>query len=499
MNILLELDRSDCLPMTSPHSAALRSRGRIVPATISEREFSSAHLVGARGAGMTALAEMLAGLGWRLTGSDQRPSDSVSHALHARGLRIHSGHHDQFLPRDVDVLIYSPAVGPDNPERQRAAQLGIPQLSYSRMLGLLMQSRTGISIAGTHGKSTTTAMTSTILEDAGLSPSAVVGAELCGSDRSGWAGDGDLFVVESCEYQRNFLDLSPRYAAILGIEPDHFDCYRDIDDLTAAFAEFTGRIHEDGILLIPADCTASQKAAGWSEAPVETFSRNAHADWWAADVRITNAGLRFRVFNCGRYVTEITLQSPCEHNVLNALAAVAICHHAGVPADVIRWSLAEFRGIRRRYEAAGSWRGVTLIDDYAHHPTAVRATLQTARRQFGRRRIWCAFQPHQISRTQALLDEFSASFSNADQVLIPPIFAAREGSGDDACRMAEQLASRITAAGTPARFCPSLDRIVRTLDDEAQPGDVLITMGAGDIDQVRHELTRRIRRHHAAG
>jgi len=496
VNALLNSDRS---PMNSPPRAASRSRGRTADGTISEQDISSAHLVGARGAGMKALSEMLTGLGWRLTGSDQRPSDSLTQTLHQRGLRIHFGHHDQFLPRNVDVLIHSPAVGPGNPERRRAAQLGIPQLSYSRMLGLLMNSRTGISIAGTHGKSTTTAMTATILEDAALAPSAVMGAELCGSGLSGWAGEGDLFVVESCEYQRSFLDLSPRYAAILGIEPDHFDCYRDIDDLTAAFAEFAGQVAEDGLLLIPAECEASQKAARWSEAPVETFSRAPHADWWAGDVRQTGWGLRFRVFYCGQYLTEIGLQTPCEHNILNALAAIALSHHAGVPADIIRDSLGEFPGIRRRFEQGGSWRGVTLIDDYAHHPTAVRSTLQTVRRQFGRRRVWCAFQPHQISRTQALMDEFAASFSDADHVLIPPVFAAREQSGDEPGQIAEQLVSQIVAEGTSARFCPSLDQIVRTLDDEAQPGDVLITMGAGDIDQVRHELTRRIRRHHAAG
>jgi len=448
---------------------------------------------------MKALAEMLTGLGWQLTGSDQRPSDPLTHTLHGRGLRIHVGHHDQFLPRDVDVLIHSPAVGPANPERRRAAQLGIPQLSYSQMLGLLMQNRTGISIAGTHGKSTTTAMTATILEDAGLSPSAVIGAELCGCGLSGWAGEGELFVVESCEYQRSFLDLSPRYAAILGIESDHFDCYRDIDDLTAAFAEFSGRVTEDGRLLIPAECAASQKAANWSEAPVETFSRTAHADWWAGDVRQTGWGLRFRVFYCGQYLTEIALQNPCEYNVVNALAACAVSHHAGVAPDIIRDSLGEFPGIHRRFEKSGFWRGVTLIDDYAHHPTAVRATLQTARRQFGRRRIWCAFQPHQISRTEALMSDFATSFSYADRVLIPPVFAAREDAHGDSQQIAEQLVSRIVAEGTDARFCPSLDQIVRTLDDEAQPGDVLITMGAGDIDQVRHELTRRLQRHHAAG
>ncbi len=462
-------------------------------------EVSAAHLVGICGAGMKALAEMLTGLGWSVTGSDlARPNPTIE-ALERRGLRVHFGHQETFVPPDADVLVYSPAVAADNPERQIAARLGIRQLSYSQMLGELMRTRVGVSIAGTHGKSTTTAMTACILTDAGLKPSAIVGAELCELGKSGWAGEGELFVVESCEYQRSFLDLSPRHAAILGIEPDHFDCFATTNDMQSAFASFAGLIAQEGTLLVRGDCAASLDAARSTRARVETFGLEHGANWWGTDLRQTNWGMRFRIFHNGEFFAEVPLQLSGRHNALNALSAAALAHAAGASANAIRESLSGFRGIRRRYEEIGSFRGITIIDDYAHHPTAVRTTLESARQQFGGRRIWCAFQPHQISRTRSLMNQFCESFSAADEILIAPIYAARENPASPAEETAQELVRGIAASGVAARFCPSLDRIIATIDDEARPGDVLITMGAGDIDRVYHEFARRLQRHHAAG
>lgn len=461
--------------------------------------FRSVHLVGIAGAGMKALAELAVGLGWKVTGSDLQQTSPTLEAMKQRGLRVHGGHQGAYLPADVDAVVYSPAVGPENPERLCAEQRGIPQFSYSQMLGRLMRQRTGISVAGTHGKSTTTAMTAWILSEAGFEPSAVIGAELCGSGTSGWAGEGDLFIVESCEYKRSFLDLSPRHAAILGVEPDHFDCFEHFQDTQLAFAQFAARVDLDGVLVVRADCPAAMEACKSAAADVETFSLDPGSDWWAADIRQTRAGLRFRVFRRGDYFTEITLQIPGTHNVLNALAATALAYAAGATAFDVRESLREFPGIRRRFEYLGSWRGVTLIDDYAHHPTAVRATLDAARQEFGSRRIWCAFQPHQVSRTRPLIDEFARSFAAADQVLIAPVYAARESVIGEPVTVAQELASRIGSRGVHARFCTSLDQIIATLDHEARPGDVLVTMGAGDVNRVQHEFTRRLQRHHSAG
>jgi UDP-N-acetylmuramate--alanine ligase len=479
--------------VSRPISAAGRGQPR------PRNAIRSAHLVGIGGAGMKALTELAVGLGWRVSGSDiQRTSPTID-AMKRRGLRVHCGHQERYLAADVDVLIYSPAVPAENPERQQAARLGIPQMSCSQMLGHLMQDRTGVCIAGTHGKSTTTAMTACILAGAGLRPSAVIGAELCGSGASGWAGQGRLLVVESCEYMRSFLDLQPVHAAILGIEPDHFDCFHDSTEMQAAFAQFAAKVGSDGTLLVRGDCAAVIAACKSAAAPVETFSLAPDADWWAADIRRVGSGMRFRIFRRGDFFTEITLQIPGIHNVLNALAAAAISHSAGAGSYDIRESLREFPGIRRRFERIGSWRGVTLIDDYAHHPTAVRATLEAAREEFGARRIWGVFQPHQVSRTRALFDEFAGAFAAADRILIAPIYAARENTSLETRTLADELAARIRARGGDARFYPCLDQIIRTLDHESEPGDVLVTMGAGDVNRVQHEFTRRLQRHHSAG
>ena len=461
-------------------------------------DWRSAHLVGICGSGMKALAELLTGMGWRVSGTDHNPSETALASLSSRGLRIHSAHHGRFLAGGTDVLVYSPAVGPENVERQRASRQGIPQLSYSQMLGELMRQRVGVCIAGTHGKSTTTAMTGCIMTAAELAPAVVIGAEVREIGASGWNGNGQFLVAESCEFQRSFLDLSPRFAAILGIEPDHFDCYPHFDETIAAFAAFAQRVPAEGKILINAECEAARAACVAVSAAVETFAVESQADWQACDLRPTTEGTRFRMYHHGDFFAEIALRIPGSHNAANALAAAALAHTAGADETAVREGLREFPGIGRRFEALGTWRGVTLIDDYAHHPTAVAATLRTARERFGGRRLWCVFQPHQVSRTRALFSEFAASLAAADRVLLVPVYAAREVVDDEPVVLSRELAGRIMAARGRAGFCESLDQAVATLDDELQPGDVLITMGAGDIGKVHHAFTRPIQRHHPA-
>jgi UDP-N-acetylmuramate--alanine ligase len=456
-----------------------------------------AHLIGVCGAGMRALAELLAGLDWTLSGSDlQKPTPALLHLMR-RGFLFHGEHAPEHVPHDADCVIYSPAIPASNPERRAAQRLGIPQYSYVEGLSRLLERRSGVCIAGTHGKSTTTAMTGGILAHGGLQPSVVLGAELCETGQSGWAGSGDLFVVESCEFQRNFLHYRPKYAAILAIETDHVDCFADLDELERAFGEFARNVASDGLVLVRSDCQEALQAAK-PHAVVATFGWSPDADWWADDLRRTSCGMRFRMYHQSHYFTEISLAVPGRHNVLNALAAAALCHEIGVPPREIRESLQEFAGIRRRFEFVGQWRGVTLIDDYAHHPTAVQTTLQTARDLFGSRRIWCAFQPHQVSRTRALLSEFAASFPDADEVLVAPVFAAREEVSSEPETIAAELAERIRECGSSAKFCESLDQVIGTLEDGLRPGDILITMGAGNIDRVQHAFARRISRHHSA-
>ncbi len=475
-------------------TAVARSRLSGLP---TDRECPVAHLVGICGSGMKALAEMLSGLGWTVSGSDWQPPPNSLEKLGRKGFQVHRGHSADFVPGDADLLVYSPAIAAFNPERIRAEQLGLPQWSFHELLGELMKTRIGVSIAGTHGKSTTTAMVASVLRDAGLSPSAVIGAELVSNGVSGWAGESKLFVVESCEYQKNFLTLSPTHAVLTGIEADHFDCFHNLMETREAFAEFASQLPSHGHLIIRGDCESTRVAAASSLAQIETFSLRDCSDWWAADLRPTSEGLHFRVFYGDRFFTEVSLRVPGRHNVLNAIAAVAMCHHLGVSANAIRAGLSEFRGTKRRFEVLGSWHGVTLIDDYAHHPTAVQATLQTAREQFPGRRLLCAFQPHQESRTRALLEDFAESLGSADEVFLAPIFTAREAGSATAEQTNAELAELIASRGQSARLLPSLDRLMDELDDAARPGDVLITMGAGDINRIQHELTRRLQRHSA--
>jgi len=456
-----------------------------------------AHLVGVCGSGMKGLAQLLFQQGWRITGSDLSPLAESLRSL--PGFRFFQGHTAAHLPPDIEMLIHSAAIGPENPERVAARERGVPQFSYSQMLGRLMANRDGVCIAGTHGKSTTTAMTASILEEGGWQPSAIFGADLRSNGRSSWSGRGDLFVTESCEFQRSFLDLTPQHAMILSVEPDHFDCYRSRDELQGAFAEFAARVAPTGLLLVRAEDDSAMAAGRETPATVLTFGLTDESDWCAADIRPNGFGSRFRLFRRGQYVTEILLNVPGRHNVLNALAAAALCAELGVPTAAIRSSLSDFAGLKRRFDVLGSWRGVTLIDDYAHHPTAVATTLQTARELYGRRRIWAAFQPHQVSRTRALMPDFARSFRLADQAVIAPVYAARETVSDEPLQLAEELAAQINDFGPPALACSSLDQLAEVLDDGLRPGDVLLTMGAGDIHRIHYACSRRIQRHSAAG
>jgi UDP-N-acetylmuramate--alanine ligase len=457
-----------------------------------------AHLIGICGSGMRALAEVLLDTGWQVTGSDLSPAESARQALEQRGVAVVAGHSADSLPRDATLVVYSPAVPDLNAERAEATRRGVPQWTYTRMLGRLMQDRIGIGVAGTHGKSTTTALLGTILTQAGLSPSVVCGAELIATQTSGWAGAGDLFVVESCEYRRNFLDLNPRHAILLDIEPDHFDCFPDFDAAVAAYREFCVRLPADGLLLCCPGHDAVARAVRDCRAQVRTFAVDAPADWSARRVRMQRQRVSFRIFRAGAPWGKFDLHISGRHNVANALAAAAVAGELGAEPDAIREAISTFRGLRRRCEYLGAWRGVDLIDDYAHHPTAVAATLAMARAQFGRRRLWCAFQPHQVSRTQALLAEFADSLQAADRVLVAPVYAAREAQADLALETSRQMARRVDEGGTPALAVASLDHVVSTLETEARPGDVLVLMGAGDIERIRHEFSRRIQRYHAS-
>lgn len=484
MSVLWPADSLTPLPTARPAIPRLGPQSR--PAV---------HLVGVCGAGMKALAELLLGWGWRLSASDQQPATAAIRRLTTQGLQFTPGHSAEGLPESAELLVYSPAIPLDNIERLAARSRGLLELSYPQFLGQLNIGRQGLCIAGTHGKSTTTAMVGRLLDHAGRQPTVIVGAEDVATGVSGQGGQGPAFVVESCEFQRAFLELTPQIAAILNVEPDHFDCYSDLGSLVDAFARFAGRVAAGGTLIARGDCPLTMQAITAARCDVQTFGWSADCDWRADDLRRTAIGTRFRAYFRGQYFGELALRVPGRHNVLNALAATAVCAAHGISPRQIRDGLIEFLGVRRRFETQGNWRGVTWVDDYAHHPTAIRATLQTAREVFGRRRIVVAFQPHQVSRVEALRDQFCECFGLADEVLILPAFAAREKSDGQAAAISNWLASALQQRVQSARFCPSLDELTEIAETECQPGDVWLTIGAGDIDQVYHGCIRPVLGH----
>jgi len=476
-------------------SVSMRSR------TTADLPPRRAHLIGVAGSGMRAMAEVLRGRRWRLSGSDR--TGDAGGELAAGGMRVRRGHAAENLPPETDLVVYSDAVPKDNPELQRAAELGIPQLSYFEMVGRLMAEKHGLAVAGTHGKSTTTAMAAEILVAADRDPTVLCGAAPLGRSSGGRHGQGEILLAEACEYRANFLHLRPRHAVVTGIEPDHFDYYRSPQELEHAFAQFVRSVPSDGLVLARHDCPTTRRITADLPCRMRTFGFDAAADWSARIVSARQARYEFTICRdgqpwCGEKIP-VRLPIPGKHNVLNALAAAALAGENGVPPQQIAQALGRFTGLRRRFEQLGTWRGVLLVDDYAHHPTEVAATLATVRRLAPGRRVWCVFQPHQASRTEHLLDELAESLQNADRVLVADIFRAREGPPGGGDVTAADLAREVRRRGTDVCGVHDLEEISRLLAGSLTPGDVLITLGAGNIRRICDGLIDGFREDRAAG
>jgi UDP-N-acetylmuramate--alanine ligase len=479
---------------------ALATKPQMFRAQGPDRPSPRVHLIGALGAGMRALAEVLAARGWRMSGSDS--AAGADSRLPDGERAIYRGHSAEHVPTDADLVIHSAAVPPNNPERKWAAELSLAQCSYAQMLGQLMRQRRGLAIAGVHGKSTTTAMATAILCQAGLDPTVVGGGTPLGRDSGGRNGAGDWLLAEACEYRRHFLELTPTIAVVLNIEPDHFDCYASRADLEDAFAGFVGRVSPGGLVLANADCSATRRATETAidgrDRRVATFGLAPNADWRATNLRHRRGCYSFQI-NCrARRVCQVALRVPGRFQVYNALAAAAAACEAGASAGRIHIGLRDFRGLRRRLEAVADGRGVArsrdivLIDDYAHHPSAVAASLAAVRQMYGGRRVWCIFQPHQSLRTYRLLDEFAASLQNADCVAIADVFRARESLDEPPRATAEDLARATRSQGAMVLPPHDADEILEQLLVLAAPGDVIVAMGAGDIGKVCNGFIERI-------
>lgn len=412
---------------------------------------------------------------------------------------IHKGHAAANLPRDADVVIYSPAVDDHCIERLQAAALGIETLSYPQMLGRLMATSRGLAVSGTHGKSTTTAMAAEILVGAGLDPTVVAGGIPLERNLAGRAGRDDLLLVEACEYRESFLHLRPRGATVLGIEPDHFDYYASADELEAAFRRFVELVPREGFVIARASCPTTLRVTANLPCRVETFGladedSAGNCNWQAVELQQEQGRFSFALTYQGSRICRVALQVAGLHNVLNALAAGALAWNSGAGSEEICRGLEGFRGLKRRLETVASGRGIVLLDDYAHHPTEIRATLATVRLMYPDRRIWCIFQPHQVSRTRRLLDEFAQSLHNADAVLVADIFRSREGQAVPGEVTATDVVERVNAFGGRAAVgLHDMNSILEHLLVAVAPGDVVITLGAGDIRKVCDGFADRLR------
>jgi UDP-N-acetylmuramate--alanine ligase len=456
-----------------------------------------AHLIGICGSGMRSLATVLAQQGWLLSGSDASPRATQQPA--ALGVRVLKGHSADHVTSNSQLVIYSDAVPIENPERHRAAELGIPTRSYAQMLGELSASRSTIAIAGTHGKSTVTAMVAEILIQAGCDPTVVCGATPLCRDGGGLVGSGgrhgqgDIAVIEACEYRENFLYLKPQTAAILNIEPDHFDFFRSKRHLLSSFARFAQGVADDGVLLVANECPRTREVIRQVGRRVATFGLARNAQWRAANLQHSRGRYHFDLVRRGRRLTHIALTVPGRHNVRNALAAAALARHSGASIQQIAQGLALFRGLKRRLQRRGPWGAATWIDDYAHHPSEIASSIATVRQMFPRRRLWCVFQPHQGSRLSALLDEMAASLHNVDKIAVADVFRAREGRPQPGEATSADLAELVKADGGDVVDEHGATAIAQRLIEELQPNDVLLTMGAGDLGKIFNEFHRRFR------
>jgi UDP-N-acetylmuramate--alanine ligase len=457
-------------------------------------KLARAHLIGAAGHGMRSLADVLAAMGWQISGSDLNVGSAVDSAV-----EIQDGHREQRIDAALDLVVYSDAVPATNPEIRRARQLGISTMSYPQMLGRLMSTRNGVAIAGTHGKSTTTAMAAEILVTAGFDPTVIFGAAPLMSRSGGRLGRSRWMLAEACEYRTNFRYLKPQLAAILNVELDHVDCHPSQADLELAFQRFARRVPREGLVVARDQCTATQRAIAGLDCPSESFGLTPSATWQATALRERRGFYTFQVRCRERLVCDAKLQVPGRHNVFNALAAAALASHCGATGAAIRAGLERFAGLKRRLELVSDARDIMILDDYAHHPTEVAAALATVRQMAPGRRVWCVFEPHQASRTGHLLDEFARSLKNADKIIVTRIVRAREGVSRPGEVKAEHLAQRVAKLGRDVVHLSEAAEIKSHLERSIRAGDVIITLGAGDIGNVAYELGQGLRTYRQAG
>ena len=440
-----------------------------------------AHLIGIGGVSMAPLAEVLHGAGMAITGSDMRESPAVEH-LRSLGIPIHIGHRAENLG-GAELVIRTAAAHDDNPEVAAAHAAGVPVFERAQAWGAIMRGyKHALCISGTHGKTTTTSMCTHIIMAAGLDPTVMIGGTLPLLGAGHRVGKGDTIILESCEYCNSFLSFFPTVAVILNIEADHLDFFKDLDDVERSFRRFADLVPEGGRIIANRDDENTMRTLAGEERPVTTFGL-AEGDVHAAGLTWEKGLPAFDVIYRGEVYAHVSLSVPGLHNVKNALAAAASAIALGVPGEAVSKGLAQFRGAGRRFEHKGTYNGAQVYDDYAHHPGELKALLDTAR-TLGYDRVICAFQPHTYTRTAALFDDFVEVLQKPDVTLLAEIFAARETN--DIGISSRDLAEKIPGA----RYCATLPQVTSALRELARPGDLILTVGAGDIYTAGEALVK---------
>jgi UDP-N-acetylmuramate--alanine ligase len=447
------------------------------------------HFVGIGGAGMSSLAELLLRSGGSVTGCDLAATP-LTDALRTRGAHIERGH-DAAHVADAVAVVTTSAMKPEHPELVAARARGIPVLKRAHALGALVNRGTVVAIAGTHGKTTTTALTSAILTEAALNPTAFVGGQVVGWGGGLRSGSDTLFVVEADEYDRSFLTLRPRIAVVTSVEADHLDIYGSFDRIEAAFRELIAHIPEGGLLAACIDDEGASRLLAAASSRTLGYGTDARAALRAVNVRMEGRSAHFAVELDGERLADVALGVPGIHNVRNALGAIAVGLHLGAGIDAAVRALAAFHGVARRFQELGAARGITVVDDYAHHPTAIAATIAAARGAYPGRPIVAAFQPHLYSRTRDFASEFGSALAAADTVWVTDVYAAREAPIEGVT--GRIVADAVAAAGARVHYVVSLDELVDGLATSLRAGDVCLAMGAGSIDTASSALLVRLR------
>lgn len=444
------------------------------------------HFIGIGGISMSALADILLAGGTSVSGSDSKES-AITKELARKGAEIFIGQRASNISEDISLVVYTAAIKEDNPELVRARELDIPAKTRADFLGELMKDyKNAICISGTHGKTTTTSLISQIFLDAGTDPTIMVGGMLPAIGGNLKIGGKDYFITEACEYTNSFLSFFPTIEVILNVRADHLDFFKDLDDVRRSFREYARLLPEDGTLIINGEIENLSYFTEGLKCRVITFGLGEDFDYTAKNISYNEFACgEYDLYKNGSYICHVALSITGEHNISNSLAALAAADICGAGPEASAASLKAFGGVDRRFQFLGRVKDVAVIDDYAHHPDEINATLSAALK-YPHKKLWVVFQPHTYSRTKALLDEFALSLSAADCVILPDIYAAREKNTFEVS--SKDLMEKIRALGCEAYYFPTFDEIENFLLENCTPGDLLITMGAGDVDNIGKKL-----------